>query len=241
MINYIPEYKSLVVLAEQEPHDLNAELRHYPSTRVTIYGTPENLDALSDYPDIEDVSLRKCGVTDLRVMQGLPRLKKLEVAFGSLASLDLHFCSGTLEMLSLSRLKRLKDLSTIPPMPKLDYLGLQHLHAFAPPDFRAFPNLRQLSIWKTDWSTLSWLQHLPMLETLHISQIKVEDHDWRPILRLERLRYLHGMKDVFRSAAAKEFIRLRPDVRVDQGIPADLEKTPQIKEYFESLGREKGI
>lgn len=241
MINYIPEYKSLVVLAEQEPHDLRVDLVRYPSTRVTIYGTPENLEALSDCADLEDVSLRKCGVLDLQALQRLSRLQKLEVAFGPLAHLDLRFCSSTLEMLSLSRLKRLKDLSALPPMPKLDYLALNHLHAFVPPDFRAFPNLRQLSIWKTDWSTLGWLEHLPLLETLHISQIKVEDQDWRPIVRLERLRHLHGMKNVFRSAAAKEFMRLRPDVRVDQGIPADLEKAPQIKEYLESLDQEKGM
>ncbi len=54
------------------------------------------------------------------------------------------------------------------------------------------------------------------------------------------LRYLHGMRDVFKSAAAREYMRLRPEVRVDQGIPADLEKHPEIKEYFEALNRDKG-
>ncbi|GAT32390.1 hypothetical protein TSACC_2788 [Terrimicrobium sacchariphilum] len=30
------------------------------------------------------------------------------------------------------------------------------------------------------------------------------------------------------------------DLRVDQGIPSDLEKRPEIKDYFASLDRDKG-
>jgi len=74
---------------------------------------------------------------------------------------------------------------------------------------------------------------------LHISQCKIGDDDWRPVLRLERLRHLHGMKNVFRAAACEEFMRLRPDVRVDQGIPVDLEKDPELKEFLEELGKGK--
>jgi Leucine-rich repeat (LRR) protein len=240
MINHIPERRALVVLAEQEPHDLRVELSRFAIKRVTIYGTPKNLGALSDYPELEEVSLRKCEIADLQALRSLSRLRRLEVAFGSLSSADLGFCSGTLESLVLSRLRRLKDLSVLPSLPKLEYLELSHLHGFLPPDFRSFPDLRHLSIWNTDWSTLSWLEHLPMLEALHLSQCKVADQDWRPILQLKRLRYLHGMKDVFKGVAAREFMRLRPQVRVDQGIPADLGKHPEIEEYFEGGHREEG-
>lgn len=240
MINHIPERSALVVLAEQEFCDLRVELSRFAVKRVTIHGTPENLSALGEYPEMEEVSLRKCRISDLRDLRSLSRLLRLEVAFGSLSSVDVGFCGGTLESLALSRLRHLKDLSTLSSLPKLEYLELSHLHGFVPPDFRLFPNLRHLSIWNSDWSTLGWLEHLPRLETLHISQAKVADQDWRPILRLTRLRYLHGMRDVFKSAAAREYMRLRSEVRVDQGIPADLEKHPEIKEYFEALHRGKG-
>ena len=229
MINHIPERSARVILAEQEPCDLRVALRRYPVKQLTIYGTPENLSALSDYPDIEEVSLRKCRIADLRALRGLSRLRRLEVAFGSLSSVDVDFCSGTLESFALCRLRHLKDLSTLPFLPKLEYLELSHLHGFRPPDFLSFSNVRHLSIWNTDWSTLGWIEHLPMLDALHISQSKIEDQDWRPILRLKRLRYLHGMKDVFKSAATKEFMRLRPEVRVDKGIPAGLERHPEMK------------
>ncbi len=126
-------------------------------------------------------------------------------------------------------------------MPKLEYLEVSHIHSIVPPDFRLFPNLRQLSLWNTDWQSLGWLVDLPHLETLHISQVKVEDRDWKPILGLKRLRHLHGMQNVFRSAACKEFIQLRPDVRVDQGIPVDLEKHPQTKEFLEELSRTRTV
>lgn len=75
-----------------------------------------------------------------------------------------------------------------------------------------------LSIWNTEWQSLDWLQNLPKLEALHISQIKVADGDWKPILDLPQLGFLHGMKNVFRSTAFKEFQKLRPDVRIDQGF-----------------------
>ena len=124
-------------------------------------------------------------------------------------------------------------------MPKLEHLVVSHIHSFRPPDFQLFPNLRQLSIWNTDWQSLGWLSHLPGLETLHISQAKVQDKDWKPILSLARLRHLHGMQSAFGSTARNEFVRLRPDVRVDQGIPIDLEKYPQTREFVKQLSQKK--
>jgi len=239
MVNHIPKYKTLVVLAERERHDLREELNRFPCVRVSINGTPDNLAALSDHPEIKEVSLRSCDLLDFSALLGLSRLRRLDVAFGPLSSLELSFCSSTLEFLALSRLRQLKDLSTLPLLPNLERLAVTHIHAFAPPDFRMFPNLRQLSIWNTDWQSLNWLVHLPHLETLHISQIKVEDKDWKPILGLKRLRHLHGMQNVFRSSARKEFVQLRPDVRVDQGIPVDLEKHPQTKEFLEELSEKR--
>jgi hypothetical protein len=47
------------------------------------------------------------------------------------------------------------------------------------------------------------------------------------------------MKSAFGSAACKEFLRLRPDVRVDQGIPVDLEKRPRTKGLFEGLSEKR--
>jgi len=239
MVNYIPKYKTLIVLAERERHDLREELNRFPCVRVSINGTPDNLAALSDHQEIEEVSLRSCDLLDLSALHGLSRLRRLDVSFGPLSNLELSFCSCTLEVLALSRLRRLKDLSTLPFLPKLEHLVVSHIHSFVPPDFRMLPNLRQLSIWNTDWQSLNWLVNLPHLETLHISQIKVEDKDWKPILGLKRLRHLHGMQNVFRSSACKEFAHLRPDVRVDQGIPVDLERHPQTKEFLEELSKKR--
>ena len=237
MVNYIPKYKRLVVLAEREPHDLRAELKRSPCTRLSITGTPQNLSALNDYEEIEELSLHHCDIPDLSALQGLSHLRRLDLAFGPLSTVDLRFCSRTLESLAFSRLRRLKNLSTLPLMPKLQHLSISHIHSFRPPDFQRFPNLVQLSIWNTEWQSLSWLSHLPSLETLHISQIKVEDKDWKPILSLTRLRHLHGMQSAFGTPASKEFVRLRPDIRVDQGIPVDLEKDPERKEFLQELSR----
>ena len=215
MVNYIPKYRTLVVLAEREPHDLRVELNRFPCVRVSINGTPDNLAALSDYPEIEEVSLRRCNVPNLCALQGLSHLRRLDVAFGPLSGLELGFCSSALEFLALSRLRRLKDLSTLPLMPKLEHLVVSHIHSFVQPDFRLFPNLRQLSIWNTDWQSLNWLVHLPHLETLHISQVKVEDKGWKPILSLKQLRHLHGMQNVFSSPTRLRGLEAPADGRPD--------------------------
>jgi hypothetical protein len=239
MVNHIPKYNALVILAEREPHDLAVELKRFPCTRLSINGTPDNLKAASGCPEIEDVSLRGCEISDLGVLKGLSQLRRLRISFGSLASLDLRFCNNTLEFLALSRLRRIKDLSTLPAMPKLEHLVISHIHSFTPPNFQLFPNLRHLSVWNTDWDSLSWLAHLPFLETLHISQIKVKDKNWKPILELQQLHHLHGMKSAFKNNAFKEFLRIRPDVFVDQGIPVDLDRHPQTKEFLETLHRNR--
>lgn len=240
MINHIPERSVLVVIAHDDPHDLAQELQRHPCTRLSIHGTPENLDALSEHPELEEVTLDKCECADLDALRGLTRLRQLSIAFGPLSSMDLDFCKDTLEFLQLARLKRLKDLSTLPPMPKLEHLTLSQLHGFAPPDFRNFPGLRFLSIWNTDWTTLKWLSHLPHLVDVHISQARVTDKGWEPLLELPQLRHLHGFRSVFGAAACKEFMRRRPEVRVDQGIPVDLEKHPEVKEYMDQLAKKEG-
>ncbi len=239
MVNHIPKYNSLVILAEQEAHDLRIELERFSCARLSITGTPDHMEALSDHLEIEDLSLSRCRIRDLTALRGLSRLRRLRVAFGPLASVDLGFCAGGLEFLALARLRQLKDLSNLPPMPKLAHLVLNHLHSLVPPDFCLFPNLRRLSIWKTEWPSLSWLSYLPGLETLHVSQCEIRDNDWKPILGLEKLREVHGMQNVFGSAVRKEFRRLRPDVRVDQGIRVDLDEHPQAKEFLEELKRGK--
>src|SRR5262245_10874980 len=110
MVNHIPKYKTLVVLANRAPHDLRVELNRFPCVRLSIHGTPDNLAAISDHPKIEEVSLHSCEMSDLSALSGLTRLRKLDVAFGPLSSVNLDFCSKTLEFLALARLRRLKDL-----------------------------------------------------------------------------------------------------------------------------------
>lgn len=229
MISYIPKYKTLVVLAEKDSHDLVFELGRFPCTKIDIHGTPENLEALGDHPLIEEVSLRKNKQPDLGFLRGMKHLRRLHVAFGSLSKLDLDFCSETLEVLGLGRLKQLKDLSTLPRMPRLVDLGINYIHGFQPPDFRSFPNLSVLSICNTEWPSLDWLRHLQQLERLHISDVKVEDGDWKPILGLSQLRELQGLKYVFGATAGKEFSRLKPDIRADEGF------TPDKKRYAKEL------
>ena len=95
MLNYIEKDKILVVLADRDPHDLAEELARHPCRELSVHGTPANLAAINDYPDIEHVQLHGCEIADLSALSGLSQLRRLSIGFGPLASVDLSFCRET--------------------------------------------------------------------------------------------------------------------------------------------------
>ena len=112
MVNYIPERTTLVVLDRDGPHNLRVELNRFPcATNISIGGTPKNLSALSDFPNITSVSLSRCSIPNLRDLAGLTNLRRLDVGFGPLTDVDLDFCKAALKLVTLTRLRKLKDLS----------------------------------------------------------------------------------------------------------------------------------
>ena len=134
----------------------------------------------------------------------------------TLAMPSFQLASATLELLTFFKLSRVKDLSRLirTPMPRLKMLSIDSMRNYVPPDFKMFPNLKNLHVRNTNWPSLRWLSKLPTLEGPSIWGDKIADNDWRPLAKLPRLKELHGMHTVFRAADRKEFARLRPDVKM---------------------------
>ncbi len=214
--NYIPERQCLVLIVRKgRTCDLALPLKQYNIREISIDGTPSNVAAIGEYPQIEVVGIDHYERPDLNDFRGLTKLKRLSVGFGHLASIELDFCSATLEQLTFFKLSRVKDLSclTQTSMPRLSYLRIDSMRNYVPPDFLMFPNLLWLMVKNTNWTSLKWLSKLKSLEFVSIWGNKVADNDWRPLVELPQLKELHGMHTVFRVADRKEFARLRPDVK----------------------------
>jgi len=227
---YNQKTKSLTVC---EYHNLAEILPKYDVSEMIFYDMPSGLEILSKYPKITKIRLHSVGVDDVKFLEGLRRLESLEIWLGTLSTLDLTFCAHSLKRLELVRLRRLKDLSSLPVMPRLRQLRLESLHGMEPPDFSHISGLTFLTINNTDWPSLRWLSHLPKLEQLGLWGNKIEDGDWRPILKLTKLDHVNGVKNVFKAAAVKELQKLRPSLDVDKGFrPTDSEKYREALELM---------
>lgn len=216
-VNYIPERSCLVVIVRKgQTCDLAPLLKQYEVGEIAITGTPVNVAAVSDYPQIEVISVNQYEQPNLNDFRSLTKLKSLTAAFGHVANIELDFCSDTLEYLHLFKLSRVKDLSRLTRtcMPRLKTLVIDSIRNYVPPDFQMFPNLVDLRIKNTNWTSLEWLPEITTLEYLSIWGSRIADNDWRPLAKLQHLKTLHGMQTVFRSAGRKEFARIRPDVEL---------------------------
>ena len=77
-VNYFPDRRCLVVDAENDKADLDVVLKHYQQHQVEkigIHYRPINMSAISDYPEIVNVSLNQhAGLGTIRPNSGELRL-----------------------------------------------------------------------------------------------------------------------------------------------------------------------
>lgn len=232
MVNYNATDGVLVVYPKEKAdrYGLREILESAPCRSLSISlqdGQVTELDAINDFQNIQELHLSRLKIEDLSFLQRLPSLQSLSVAFGPLSRLDVDFCAATLVKLQIRYLRSLKELSTMPSLPRLKYLDLCNLHCFSPPDFRNFPNLTNLDVSQSDWKSLEWLRHLPKLRRLNIWGVKLEKVDWSPILELPELLNLNGMTKAFKASARNELSKLRPDLGMDGNFKDDPEDPPR--------------
>jgi hypothetical protein len=246
MVNYNATEGRLIIIPKEKTdrYSLREILESLPCRSLSISlqsgsGQVTDLDAINDFPAIQEVDFSRLPITDLGCIQKLSSLRSLTVAFGSLSRVDLDFCAGTLEKLHICYLRSLKDLSTLPFMPRLKYLELRCVHGFLPPDFRNFPNLTKLDISQSDWESLDRLSHLRKLRWINIWGLKLKTADWRPLLELPDLLNINGMAKVFKASGKNELGKMRPELGMDGHFKEDPEDPPRrsIDEMMEEAAK----
>lgn len=141
-------------------------------------------------PRLKDLTLRSWSKPDCADIARLPRLERLDLRQGPLASLGgLENCAG-LRALELAYLPKLADIASIGRLQGLEEVRIENcpsIQDFSP--LTALPNLRRLHLDKVAarFADLAWLRAMPHLEKICLSR-EVLDIDWEILFNHPGLR-----------------------------------------------------
>jgi hypothetical protein len=141
-------------------------------------------------------------------------IERLEIAFCNLTTLSGITCLGGLRQISIYYRRFLRDISHIGDLQELEAIVL-----FSLPKAEVHFNVaRLLKLKNLGYTTVSGLatirgiEELPQLIYLCLSQVKVIDEDYSPIVRSKSLERVFWVGSPFKAPALKELRELRPDI-----------------------------
>lgn len=138
----------------------------------------------------------------------------LEIAFCNLTSLSGIACLSNLRRISLYYCRFLQDISTIEDLQMLENIVLYSLPKVKVHfSISKLANLKSLSYTRVGGiETISGIEKLSKLTSLSLSQVKVIDEDYSPIVQSKSLERVFWCGSPFKVPALKELRKLRPDI-----------------------------
>jgi hypothetical protein len=141
-------------------------------------------------------------------------IERLEIAFCNLTDLTGITCLSGLREISIHYCRFLRDISHIGNLQTLENIVL-----FSLPKVEINFNVTGLSkLIELSYTTVSGIssirgiEELPKLISLGLSQVKVTDGDYSPIVRSKSLERVFWFGSPFKTPALKELRTLRPDI-----------------------------
>ena len=129
---------SLTATKSKRPHI--EHLRRFRNLRrLYLEGQSNGIEAISDLPRLEDLTLRSITVDTLGFVRHLKHLWSLDIKLGGTANLSALRGMTCLKYLELWQIRGLKDISVISSLVGLQYLFLQSL-----PHITQLPNMSRL-------------------------------------------------------------------------------------------------
>lgn len=160
--------------------DLGALARFPALRKLFIEKQRKNIETLSGFTDLEDLTLRAIGTKDLAYLAPLRRLRDLDIKLGDITDLSALDSRESIRSLALWQVRGLSDLGVVSSL-----TGLQHLKLQSLPQVKALPDLRRLTKLRRVYlenmkglGNLSALIEAPALEeVIHVSsRLSPEDH-----------------------------------------------------------------
>lgn len=132
-----PGLTSLSLGATRSKRPTLAPLSRFRSLRVLyLDGQSKDIDALSELPELEDVTLRSIATPDLQYLGDLPRLWSLHIKLGGIRGFAGIEGKQSIKYLELWQVRDLRNIDVAGILPGLQNLFLQSL-----PNVEAFPGL----------------------------------------------------------------------------------------------------
>lgn len=138
----------------------------------------------------------------------------LEITFCNLTSLSGIACLSNLRRISLYYCRFLQDISAIEDLQMLEGIELYSLPKVKVHfSISKLANLKGLSYTRVGGiETISGIEKLSKLMFLGLSQVKVIDEDYSPIVQSKSLERVFWCGSPFKVPALKELRKLRPDI-----------------------------
>lgn len=138
----------------------------------------------------------------------------LEIAFCNLTSLFGITCLSNLSRISLYYCRFLQDISNIEDLQMLENIDLYSLPKVEVHfSISKLANLKAINYTRVGGiKTISGIEKLSKLTFLCLSQVKVIDEDYSPIIQSKSLERVFWCGSPFKVPALKELRKLRPDI-----------------------------
>jgi len=158
---------------------------------IYLEGQRKNIDVLSQLRNLEEVVLRSITVPNLDFLQPLEKLWSLDIKLGGTKNLSAIEGMTRLKYLELWQIRGLSDISVVSSLTNLQHLFLQSLiQVEGLPDFRKLTKLRRVTLeTMKGLQDVSTLRDAPVLqEYTHIAANNLQPNDYLPLLENESVR-----------------------------------------------------
>jgi hypothetical protein len=141
-------------------------------------------------------------------------IERLEIAFCNLTNLSGIVCLKKLRQISIYYCRFLSDISHIGSLNNLEDIDLYSLpkveNNFSLLELSKLQGLKYTSVKKIN--SIKGIEKLTQLTFLGLSQVKVIDDDYSPIIQSKSLERVFWVGSAFQSPALKELRKQRPDI-----------------------------
>ena len=180
---------------------------------ITIGNDDEKWEDITEYKNLEEVTLHEPSKKQLEVVSKLINIKRLRVTYLRTKNIDFISSLINVEELVLEYVSGFSDLGPLRKLKKLKSLHIENLRKVS--DFSGLSGIDSLTYlridgtfdWKQPISDFEFLRGLPNIEVISFGQVinKTEFPAFWPLLSLQKLKKLLMTNNMF---AAKEYALL---------------------------------
>jgi hypothetical protein len=192
--------------------DLGVLARFSSLRKLFIEKHKRNIEVLSGFVGLEDLTLRSVGTKHARYLAPLNRLRDLDLKLGGITDLSSIEGKQSIRYLELWQIRGLSDIGVVSSLKGLQYLFLQSLpHIKALPSLRDQAKLRRIYLENMPGLTdLDALAEAPALEELiHVSS-RLSPDDHAVLFRNPAIKHVHaGFGNTRKNQYFEEMLRER--------------------------------